>query len=72
MNEVSYVDKNHPLKTKLVRNHTCPFFDDELRTIKISRRKFEKAYRKNGNYQDKSRFFNSVSEYFELFTRKEK
>ena len=38
MNEVSYVDKNHPLKTKLVRNHTCPFFDGELRTMKRSRR----------------------------------
>ena len=28
MNEVNYVIKNHPLKTKYVRNHTCPFFDD--------------------------------------------
>ena len=25
MNEVSYVDKNHPLKSKYVSNHTCPF-----------------------------------------------
>ena len=25
MKEVSYVDKNHTLKTKYVRNHTCPF-----------------------------------------------
>ena len=70
MNEVSYVDKNHPLKTKYVRNHTCPFFDDELRTMKRSRRKFKKVYRKNGNSQDKSRFINSVLEYFELFTKK--
>ena len=70
-NEVSYVDKNHPLKTKHVRNHTCPFFDNELRTMKRSRRNFEKAYRKNGNSQDKSRFINSVLEYFELFTKKE-
>ena len=70
MNEVSYVDKNHPLKTKCVRNHTCPFFGDELRTMKKSRRKFEKAYRKNGNSQDKSRFINSVLEYLELFTKK--
>ena len=70
MNEVSYVDKNHPLKTKYVRNHTCPFFDDELRTMKRSRRKLEKPYQKNGNSQDKSRFINSVLEYFELFTKK--
>ena len=70
MNEISYVDKNHPLKTKYVRNHTCPFFDDELRTMKRSRRKFERAYRRNSNSQVKSRFLNSVSEYFELFTKK--
>ena len=57
-NQVSYVDKNHPLKAKYVRNHTCHFFDDDLRTMKRSRRKFEKAYRKNGNSQDKSRFIN--------------
>ena len=25
MNEVSYVDKNQPLKTKYVRYHTCLF-----------------------------------------------
>ena len=25
MNEVNYVNKNHPLKTKYVRVHTCPF-----------------------------------------------
>ena len=25
MNGISYVDKNHPLKTKYVRNHTCLF-----------------------------------------------
>ena len=42
MNKVCYVEKNHPLKTKYVRNQTCPFFDDELRTMKRSR-KFEKA-----------------------------
>ena len=30
MNEVSYFDKNHPLKTDNVRNHTCHFFADEL------------------------------------------
>ena len=36
MNEISYVDKNHPLKTKYVRNRTSPFFDDELRTMKRS------------------------------------
>ena len=70
MNDVSYVDKDHPLKTKYVRNHTVPFFDDELKTMKKSRKNFEKAYRKNGNSQDKSRFINSVLEYFELFTRK--
>ena len=34
INEVSYVDKNHPLKTKYVRNHACHFFDDELRAMK--------------------------------------
>ena len=50
--------------------HTCPFFDDELRTIKRSTRKFEKTYRKNGNSQERSRFINSVVEYFELFTKK--
>ena len=70
MNEISYVDKNHPLKTKYVRNRTCPFFDDELRTMKRSRRKFEKAYRKNGNSQAKSQFLNSVLEYFKLFAEK--
>ena len=70
MNEISYVDKNHPLKTKYVRNHTCPFFDDKLRTMKRSRRKFEKTFRKNGNSQAKSRFLNAVLEYFELFTKK--
>ena len=70
MNEISYVDKNHPLKTKYVRNHTCPFFGDELSTMKRSRRKFEKAYRKNGSSQAKSLFLNSVLEYFELFTKK--
>ena len=43
----SAVDKNHPLKTRYGRNHTCPFFHDELRTMKTSRRKFEKAFRKN-------------------------
>ena len=48
----------------------CPFFDDELRTMKRSRRKFEKAYRKNGSSQAKSRFLNLVLEYFELFTKK--
>ena len=70
MNEICYVDKNHPLKTKCVRNHTCPFFDDELRTMKRSRRKFGKAFRKNGNSQARSRFLNAVFEYFELFTEK--
>ena len=70
MNEISYVDKKHHLKIKYVRNHTCPFFDDELITIKRSGRKFEKAYRKNGNSQAESRFLNSVLEYFELFTKK--
>ena len=70
MNEISYVDKNHPLKTRYVRNHTCPFFHDELRTMKRSRRKFEKAFRKNGTSQAKSRFLNAVLEYFELFTKK--
>ena len=70
MNEISYVDKNHPLQTKYGRNHSCPSFDDKLRTMKRSRRKFERAYRKNSNSQAKSRFLNSVSEYFELFTEK--
>ena len=70
MNGISYVDKNHPLKTKYVRNHTCPFFDDELRTMKRPRRKFEKVLRKNGNSQAESRFLNAVLEYFELFTKK--
>ena len=69
MNEISYVDKNHPLKTKYVRNHTCPVFDDELRTMKRLRRKSEKAYRKTGKSQAKSRFLNSFLEYFELFTK---
>ena len=45
MNEMSYVDKKHPLKTKYV-NHTCPFFDDELRTMKRSRRKFKESFSK--------------------------
>ena len=67
---ISYVDKNHPLKTKCVRNHTCPCFYDELRTMKRSRRKFERTQRKNSNSQAKSRLLNSVSEYFELFTKK--
>ena len=70
MNEISYVDKKHPLKTEYMRNHTCFFFDDELITMKKSKRKFEKAYRKNGNSQAKSRFLNSVLEYFELFTKR--
>ena len=70
MNDIGYVDKNHPLKTKYPRNHTCPCFDEELRTLKRSRRKFEKAFRKNGNSQAKSRFLNAVLEYFELFTKK--
>ena len=70
MNEICYVDKNHPLKTKCVRNHTCPFFDDELRTMKRSRRKFGKAFRKNGNSQARSRFLNAVFEFFELFSEK--
>ena len=38
--------------------------------MKRSRRKFEKSYRKNGISEDKSRFINSVLEYFELFTKK--
>ena len=38
--------------------------------MKRSRRKFEKANRKNGSSQVKSRFLNSVLEYFELFTKK--
>ena len=38
--------------------------------MKRSRRKFEKAYRKNANSQAKSGFLNSVLEYFELFTKK--
>ena len=72
MNEIIYVDKNHPLQTKHGRNHSCPSFDDKLMmlTMKRSRRKFERAYRKNSNSQAKSWFLNSVSEYFELFTKK--
>ena len=70
LHEIGYVDKNHPLKTKYVRNHTCPFFDDELRTVKTSRRKFEKAFRKNGNSQVKIRFLNAVLRYFELIAKK--
>ena len=46
MNEISYVDKNHPLKTKYIRNHTCLLPDYELNTMKRSRRKFEKAFAK--------------------------
>ena len=38
--------------------------------MKRSRRKFEKANRKNGSSQAKSRFLNSVLEHFELFTKK--
>ena len=53
-----------------MRNHACLFFDNELRTTKRSRRKFEKVYRKNGNSQGKVRFLNSVLEYFELFNKK--
>ena len=45
-------------------------FDDELKTMKRLRRKCEKAYRKIGNSQAKSRFLNSVLEYFQLFTKK--
>ena len=37
MNTISYVDKKPPLKTKYVRN-TCPFFDAELRTMKIEKK----------------------------------
>ena len=69
MKEVSSVDKNHPLKIKYVRNHTCPFFDDELRTMKRSRRKFEKADRKNANSQDKSLFIYSVLEFFAVYQK---
>ena len=67
---MSYVDDNHPLKTKHVRNHTCPFLDDELRTMKRSRKKIEKVYRKNCYSQAKNRFLNSILEYFELLTKK--
>ena len=70
MNEISCVDRNHPLKTKYVGNYTFPFFDYELGTIKRSRRKFDKAFRKNGNSQAKSRFLHSILEYFESFTEK--
>ena len=70
MDKISYVDKNSPLKTKHVRNCTDLFFDDELRTMKRSRGKFEKADQKNGSSQSKNRFLNSVLEYFELFTKK--
>ena len=69
-NEVNYVIRNHPLNTKYVQNHTRPFFDDELRTMKRFRRKFEKACQKNGNSEDKSRFIKSVLVYFELITKK--
>ena len=69
MNEISYVDKNHPLKFKYVRNHACPFMGNELITMKRSRRKFEKAFRKNGNSQAKRRILNTVLEYFELFIK---
>ena len=70
VNEVNYVNKNDPLKTKYVRNHTCPFIDDELRNMKRSRRKIGKTYRKNGNSEDKNRLMNSVLDYLERFTEK--
>ena len=34
MNEISYLNKSHPLKNKFLRSHTWPFFDVELGTIK--------------------------------------
>ena len=43
MNENSYVDKKNHLRTFYVRNHMCPLFDDELRTMKRLKRKFEIA-----------------------------
>ena len=70
MDKISYVDNNFPLKTKHVRNRTGLFFDNELITLKRSKRKFEKTYRNIGRSQAKSRFLNSVLEYFELFTKK--
>ena len=70
MNEVSYVDNQQSLKAKYVRNHASPFVEDELNTMKRLRRKSEKAYRKNANFQAKSRFLNSVLKYIELFTKK--
>ena len=38
--------------------------------MKRSRRKVEKNFRKNVNFQAKSRFLFAVFEYFELFTKK--
>ena len=70
MDKISYVDINFPLKTKHVRNCTGLLFDNELRTLKRSKRKIEKTYRNNGSSQAKSGFLKSVLEYFELFTKK--
>ena len=69
MNEISYVDKKHPLITEYVRNQTCPFFADEVRTIKRPKRQFWKTYQIGSNSQAKRRFSNSDSVYFELFTK---
>ena len=38
--------------------------------MKRSRRKCEKTYRKNGNFEDKSLFINSDLECFEQLTKK--
>ena len=56
MNEISYFDKNHPLKIKYVKNHTCPFIGDELITMKRSRRKLRKLSERMVNPKPKAGF----------------
>ena len=56
MNEVNYVDTNPTLRTKYVPSHTCPFFDDERRTMKRLRRKFGKAYQRMEILNPRARF----------------
>ena len=44
LNEV--VDSLAPEKKGFFSKHTCPYFDDELRTAKKERRRAERQYRK--------------------------
>ena len=58
-------------KNLAIKKASCRNWQNfEVEAFERSRRKFEKAYRKNVNSGDKSRFIFSVLEYFELFTKK--